>query len=149
MGSGLKASATVANGPVVLGGAVTYLMGGQKPAELKDFSGGASFSGATWGAAFTSTSKLTTFNATGFYKYQPNVTASVLASTTPDKSLNTYSVGALYKYNPETTLRGKVDSSAVVTGVVTYACSKAMIISVTGQVDKEMSPKFGVMCTLG
>lgn len=86
-GTWVKASSCVAVGTSLLvGGDVESTLGGEKQPSLKAYSVGAATGGARWGASVTCTNKLQTYNASGYYIVQPELIASVLASTTPEKS---------------------------------------------------------------
>lgn len=56
---------------------------------VKSYSVGASTGGSTWGASLICTNKLQTYNAAGYYVFNPQVTGSVMATATPEKNENT------------------------------------------------------------
>lgn len=150
-GAWVRASSCVAVGPSLLvGGDVRSTLGGDKQPALKAYSIGAATGGSRWGASLTCTNMLQTYNASGYYLLQPNMIASVLATTTPEKSEHSFQGGLKYQLKPETTLRAKINSWGVASACVVQQCGRKVSVTATGQVSKaDTVPKFGLTCALG
>jgi hypothetical protein len=143
-------SATMSYEGVNAGGIVKYKLPGEKVAAVKDYNVGVSYGGKGWFAALTTSEKMTTYNFSATYSPAKNITAALLASTTPETSAQSVDMGVKYVCNPKTTVRAKACSTGDVHAAVQHKCVQGLVVGMATKMNaKERQPKFGFNCTLG
>lgn len=60
----------------------------RQDSAVNSYSVGAAIGGSRWSTSLTCTNKMQTYNASGYYIFQPNLVGSVLAACTPETSEN-------------------------------------------------------------